>query len=157
MWELLEMFLIPFLQGLKKNFHWISWGREKELETHSLDSLQLELESTKLSLALILLNNSKHTKFCYRECQGSVQMFSLTSFLRESGKLTKNWKDLAKISLLMSQCRNEAKESLTGMFLWTACLANTGHQCTSWMSNTVQNEQWDPEEALLPLLFSFLF
>lgn len=82
-------------------------GYIKGLKTHSPDSLKREFESTKLSLALILLNNSKHTKSCHRqELQESVQMFSLISFLRESGELTETWKYFATISLLVVQGRN---------------------------------------------------
>jgi hypothetical protein len=42
-------------------------GYRRELKTHSPDSLQIEIESTKLSLAFVLFNNSKHTKSRYRE------------------------------------------------------------------------------------------
>ena len=84
----------------------------------SPDPLKMELESTKLSLALILLDNSKHTTSCFREeLQESVPMFSSTSFLRENEELTGIWKYFAKISPLVIQHRNEAAESVTGMFL----------------------------------------
>lgn len=106
---------------------------QKELKSHSTDSLKIELESTKLFLTLILLNNSKHTKSCYRELQKSVQMFSLTSFLRKSWGT--NWDlEIFCKNILIIQCRNQAEESLTGKFLLMACLTNTGYQGISGMS-----------------------
>lgn len=142
---------IPFLQDLKKNFHLISQDIEKELKTHSPGSLKIELESTKFSLALILLNNSKHTRSCYREeLQESVcpnVFFDLIS----QKKWGTNWDPEIFCKIISSSFSvQKLGKGITGRNVLVNCLlTNTSHQRASQMLSTAQNKQEDLEKPLL--------